>query len=56
VKDWLAGCLLKTITGNQRGDAEVPELIDRFPEATSWERHAGAQQPRLPGWSPALPG
>lgn len=39
-KVWLAGCLLKTISRNQRGDfktAEVTtELIDRFPEATSW--------------------
>jgi hypothetical protein len=39
-KVWLAGCLLKTISRNKRGDfktAEVTtELIDSFPEATSW--------------------
>ena len=35
VKEWLAGCLLKTITANQRW-RRGEELIDRFPEATSW--------------------
>jgi len=38
----LAGCLLKTISRNQRGDHETEEvaveLIDSFPEATSWLR------------------
>ena len=35
VKEWLAGCLLKTITANQRWH-RGEELIDRCPEATSW--------------------
>ncbi|UCH42934.1 MAG: hypothetical protein JSW16_09050 [Dehalococcoidales bacterium] len=35
VKEWLAACLLKTIKNNQRW-FKTTELIDRFPEATSW--------------------
>jgi hypothetical protein len=35
VKEWLAACLLKTIKSNQRWHERV-ELIDSFPEATSW--------------------
>ena len=35
VKEWLATCLLKTLKGNQRW-LNVPELIDNYPEATSW--------------------
>lgn len=35
VKEWLAACLLKTITGNQRWH-KIPELIDSHPQATSW--------------------
>jgi len=35
VKEWLAGCLLKTITASQRWH-RGEELIDRCPEATSW--------------------
>ena len=37
VKVWLASCLLKTFKGNQRWH-EVKELIDDFPNATSWLR------------------
>ncbi len=37
VKEWLAACLLKTIKDNQRWHRGV-ELIDRFPQATSWFR------------------
>ena len=36
-KEWLAACLLKTVTGNQRWFKST-ELIDRFPQATSWFR------------------
>ncbi|MCK4757552.1 MAG: hypothetical protein KAS67_03790 [Thermoplasmata archaeon] len=35
VKIWLVGCLLKTITGNQRWHG-TGELIDKHPEAISW--------------------
>ena len=44
-KEWLAGCLLKTISGNQRGESRVPELMDCFPEVISWlkeEHDAGS--------------
>lgn len=34
-KEWLAGCLLKTISGNQRWH-NYHELIDDVPQATSW--------------------
>jgi len=34
-KEWLAACLLKTIKDNQRWHKRT-ELIDNFPEATSW--------------------
>jgi hypothetical protein len=37
VKEWLAGCLLKTVKDNQRWHKRT-ELIDNFPEATSWFR------------------
>ena len=37
-KEWLVACLLKTIKDNQRGDDQRTELIDDFPEATSWFR------------------
>lgn len=40
VKEWLAACLLKTIKDNHKGRPENgvkrAELIDDFPEATSW--------------------
>ena len=36
-KEWLAACLLKTIKDNQRWHKRT-ELIDGFPEATSWFR------------------
>ena len=36
-KGWLAGCLLKTVSGNQRWHAGT-ELLDGFPQATSWLR------------------
>lgn len=35
VKEWLVACLLKTIKDNQRWHKKT-ELIDSFPEATSW--------------------
>ena len=35
VKEWLAACLLKTVKSNQRWHNR-PELIDNFPQATSW--------------------
>ncbi len=35
VKVWLAACLLKTVKSNQRWH-KTTELIDNFPEATSW--------------------
>jgi len=35
VKVWLAACLLKTVKSNQRWH-KTAELIDGFPEATSW--------------------
>jgi len=35
VKEWLAECLLKTLKDNQRW-LKAPELIDNYPEATSW--------------------
>jgi hypothetical protein len=35
VKDWLVACLLKTVRDNQRWHNRV-ELIDGFPQATSW--------------------
>ena len=34
-KEWLTACLLKTIKDNQRWHKKT-ELIDNFPEATSW--------------------
>jgi len=34
-KEWLTACLLKTIKDNQRWHKRT-ELIDNFPEATSW--------------------
>jgi hypothetical protein len=34
-KEWLVACLLKTIKDNQRWHRRT-ELIDNFPEATSW--------------------
>jgi hypothetical protein len=34
-KEWLVACLLKTIKSNQRWHKRV-ELIDGFPQATSW--------------------
>jgi len=37
VKEWLVACLLKTIKDNQRWHKRT-ELIDNFPEATSWFR------------------
>ena len=39
VKVWLAACLLKTLKSNQRWH-KTAELIDRFPEATSWLERA----------------
>lgn len=36
-KEWLATCLLNTIKNNQRWHKRT-ELIDNFPEATSWLR------------------
>ena len=36
-KEWLAACLLKTVKDNQRWHKRT-ELIDGFPEATSWFR------------------
>jgi len=35
IKEWLAGCLLKTIRGN-RSWKDNPQLIDDYPEASSW--------------------
>jgi hypothetical protein len=35
VKSWLTGCLLKTLTGNQRWHKGT-ELIDQVPAATAW--------------------
>jgi len=35
VKTWLAACLLKTVKSNKRWH-KTTELIDSFPEATSW--------------------
>jgi hypothetical protein len=37
VKEWMAACLLKTVRYNQRWHKRV-ELIDGFPQATSWFR------------------
>jgi hypothetical protein len=37
VKEWLTACLIKTIKDNQRWHKRT-ELIDSFPEATSWFR------------------
>lgn len=37
VKEWLTACLLKTVKDNQRWHKRT-ELIDNFPEATSWFR------------------
>jgi hypothetical protein len=37
VKEWLTACLLKTVKDNQRWH-KTTELIDSFPEATSWLR------------------
>ena len=40
VKEWLAACLFKTMKDNHKGrpenGVERTELIDNFPEATSW--------------------
>ena len=36
-KTWLTACLLKTVKDNQRWH-KITELIDSFPEATSWFR------------------
>ena len=36
-KEWLTACLLKTIKDNQRHGKRT-ELIDDFPETTSWFR------------------
>ena len=36
-KEWLTACLLKTIKDNQRWE-ERAELIDNYPETTSWFR------------------
>jgi len=35
VKEWLAGCLLKTIRGNRSWKLN-PQMIDSYPEASSW--------------------
>lgn len=35
IKEWLAACLLKTLKDNQRW-LKAPELIDNYPEVTSW--------------------
>ena len=35
VKEWLAVCLLKTVKRNQRWH-KTTELIDNYPQATSW--------------------
>jgi len=35
VKEWLAGCLLKTLKGNRRWTTHN-QLIDEYPEASSW--------------------
>lgn len=35
IKEWLAGCLLKTLKGNRSWKSN-PQLIDRYPEASSW--------------------
>jgi len=35
VKEWLAACLLKTVKSNQRWHNRT-ELIDNYPQATSW--------------------
>ncbi len=35
VKEWLAACLLKTLKDNQRWFKTI-ELIDNYPQATSW--------------------
>ena len=34
-KEWLAACLLKTVKNNQRWH-KTTELIDSYPQATSW--------------------
>jgi hypothetical protein len=34
-KEWLAACLLKTLTSNQRWH-KTGEMIDDHPEARSW--------------------
>lgn len=39
VKEWLAACLLKTVRDNQRWHKK-DELIDSFPQATSWLKGA----------------
>ncbi len=44
-KRWLAACLLKTVKDNQRWH-RTPELIDTFPQATSYLRKAGRDLPR----------
>jgi len=37
VKEWLVACLLKTVKDNQRWHKRI-ELMDGFPQATSWFR------------------
>lgn len=39
VKGWLVACLLKTVKDNQKWHKRT-ELIDDFPDATSWFREA----------------
>lgn len=34
-KDWLAGCLLRTLVGNRSRPGRA-ELLDRYPQATGW--------------------
>jgi hypothetical protein len=42
-KEWLAACLLKTLKGNQRW-LNAPELIDNYPEVTSWLTELSGRQ------------
>jgi hypothetical protein len=43
VKEWLAGCLLKTVKSNQRWH-KTTELIDNYPQATSWLTELSGRQ------------
>lgn len=43
-KEWLAACLLKTVKDNQRWRKRT-ELMDDFPEATSWFREKHDMRP-----------